>query len=737
MTSADLAPFQRPSKVQDWHLDRIAVVYVRQSSVQQVLENRESTQRQYALVDRAIACGWPRERVLVIDEDQGKSGSTSEGRPGFQRLLAEVGLDHVGLILGIEMSRLARSCKDWHQLLELCAIFRTLLGDQDGFYDPTDPNDRLLLGLKGTMSEAELHVLRGRLRQGVLNKARRGELFVLPPIGYVRSPFGGIELDPDEQVRGAVEYVFNSFARLGSIRAVTKAMLDKGVSLGVRIASGPQRGQIEWRPAALSTVAKMLKHPIYAGTYVFGRTRTDPRRRGRDGAGQVKAVTDPQHYHAHLPGRCPAYITAEQYEANQDKLRTNRARTESVGAVREGPSLLAGLVRCSRCGRRMMVAYSGSSRTQLRYSCANKPSSNAKCRHQFLGKELDQAVATEVLRALAPGAVELSAAAVEDVIRERTGVDRQWQQRLERARLAAERIERQYQAVEPENRLVARTLEQRWNEALLAVRQLEEEYHRFQQTQPKVPTAAELDQLRKLAEDLPALWHAPTTQAIDHQRIIRIVVQEVCVTTEQTNDLLTFRITWMGGDITEHQARRRVKRFEHLHDFSQLVARLGELRSAAMSSDKIAEQLNKEGFRCPYDPRGFQKKNVQRLMRRHLSREPSSLRQTLKQLLGPDEWLASELVEKLEVSRTTIHDWMKLGWIEYRRVPRQARRLYACWANAAELNRLRELARSPRHWYDPALPAWLTTPRAKPPKRKSSCGKNGMRRGQERARNRL
>jgi hypothetical protein len=372
----------------------------------------------------------------------------------------------------------------------------------------------------------------------------------------------------------------------------------------------------------------------------------------------------------------------------------------------------------------MIVAYSGSSRTQLRYSCMNKPSTGAKCRHQFLGKELDQAVAAEVLRALEPGAVELSAAAVEDVLRERTGIDRQWQQRLERARFVTERAERQYQAVEPENRLVARTLEQRWNEALLAERQLEEEYHRFQQSQPKIPTTAELAQLRKLAEDLPALWHAPTTQAIDHQRIIRIVVQEVCVATEQTSDLLTFRITWMGGHITEHQARRRVKCFEYLYDFTQLIARLGELRSAGMSSDKIAEQLNKEGFRCPYDPRGFQKKSVQRLTRRYVSCEPSPLRQTLKQLLDPNEWLASELVEKLEVSRTTIHDWMKLGWIEYRRVPRQARRLYACWADATELNRLRELARRPRHWYDPPLPAHLTTPRAKPPKRKESCGQS-------------
>lgn len=719
MTTANPTPLHRSLKVQPWHLDGLALVYVRQSSVQQVLENRESTERQYALVDRAVDCGWPRDRVVVIDEDQGKSGSTSEGRLGFQRMLAEVGLGHVGLILGIEMSRLARSCKDWHQLLELCAIFRTLLGDQDGLYDPTDPNDRLLLGLKGTMSEAELHILRGRLRQGLLNKVRRGEVFLLPPIGYVRSPQGAIELDPDEQVRGAVIRVFELFDRLGSARGVTKALLDQRVSLGVRLASGPQRGQIEWRPAAMSTVSKMLKHPIYAGIYVFGRTQADPRQRGKDGAGPAKTVVDPERYHAYLPGRCPAYITPEQYEANQQKLTANRARTESRGAAREGPSLLAGLVRCGRCHHRMQVAYSGSSK-QLRYTCLNRPSADVKCRHQFLGQELDQAVAAEVLRALAPGAVELSLAATEEVLRDRTGIERHWQQRLERARLSAERIERQYQAVEPENRLVARTLEQRWNEALLAMRQLEEEYHRFQQTQPKVPSQAELQQLRKLAADLPALWQASTTQPIDRQQIIRIVVQEVLVTTESDSDRLTFHITWAGGHVTEHQARRRVKRYEQLIDFPQFVARLRELRAAGLSSDQIAEHLNEEGFRCPYDPHGFHRKNVQRLMSHYLGGGPLSPRRALKQLLRPNEYLASELVDKLKVSRTTIHAWMKAGWIKYRRVPRQARRLYACWADAGELKRLRELARWPRHWYDPPLPAWLTTPHAKPPKRTRS-----------------
>jgi DNA invertase Pin-like site-specific DNA recombinase len=296
-------------KIQAWHLDRLAIVYVRQSTPQQVAANRESTDRQYALAGRAIALGWPPERVLVIDEDQGKSGATAEGRLGFQRLLAEVGLDHVGLILGLEMSRLARSCKDWHQLIELCAIFRVLLADQDGLYDPTDHHDRLLLGISGVMSEAELHVLRGRMRQGLLNKARRGEVFLGPPVGYVRAPDGGFDLDPDEQARGAVRLVFDQFERLGTIRKVLRHLLAHDIRIGIRPDAGPDRGQLEWRLPTRDTVTKILTHPVYAGYYCYGRKRTDPRRKkpGRRWSGRV--VVPPEEYLALIPDRCPAYIT--------------------------------------------------------------------------------------------------------------------------------------------------------------------------------------------------------------------------------------------------------------------------------------------------------------------------------------------------------------------------------------------------------------------------------------------
>src|SRR3954464_3537063 len=429
-------------KIQAWHLDRLAIVYVRQSTAQQVAENRESTDRQYALAQRAVELGWPSDRILVIDEDQGKSGATAEGRLGFQRLLAEVSLDHVGLILGLEMSRLARSCKDWHQLLELCALFRTILADQDGLYDPIDHNDRLLLGLTGIMSEAELHLLRGRMRQGLLNKVRRGEVFLGPPVGYVRSLEGGYELDPDEQARLSVRMVFDQFDRLGTVRQVLRHLLAQGIRLGIRPHTGPNRGQLEWRLPTRDTVTKILEHPIYAGYYCYGRKQTDPRRKkpGRRWSGRV--VVAREEYLALIPEKCPAYISRDHYEANQRRLDENRARTESKGAPRNGPSLLAGLVTCGRCGKRMGVHYSGRAGI-LRYTCmTGVADARGTCRHALAGRVIDQLVADQVLAALQPGALELSLAAAEDLARERAALDENWRQRVERARIEATRVER-------------------------------------------------------------------------------------------------------------------------------------------------------------------------------------------------------------------------------------------------------------------------------------------------------
>lgn len=346
-------------KVQPWHRDRLAVVYVRQSTAQQVLDHQESTRLQYGLRTRAVDLGWAQAQVAVIDDDLGKSGTSAEGRAGFQRLVSEVSLDDVGSILGVEMSRLGRSCKDWYQLLELCALFHTLIADLDGVYDPAQYNDRLLLGLKGTMSEAELHIMQQRVRQGLLAKARRGDLALVPPMGYVRRGSGDLALDPDEQVQAVLQLIFRKFAELGTINALLRYLVAHQIQLGMRERSGPARGELVWRRPNRVTPQNLLKHPVYAGAYVYGRRPVDPRRKraGRPGTGRTVAAADA--CLVLLRERLAAYITWEQYAENQAWLQVNRARADMLAVVREGPALLSRLAVCAQCGRRMTVDYAG------------------------------------------------------------------------------------------------------------------------------------------------------------------------------------------------------------------------------------------------------------------------------------------------------------------------------------------------------------------------------------------
>jgi DNA invertase Pin-like site-specific DNA recombinase len=328
-------PWAGPSeKVQGWHRDRLALVYVRQSTPQQVHDHQESTRLQYGLTSRARELGWAEARVVVIDDDLGKSGASADGRPGFQRLVTEVSLDHVGIILGVEMSRLARSGKDWHQLLELCALFRTLIADLDGVYDPGAYNDRLLLGLKGTMSEAELHILKQRMYQGRLAKARRGELAIPVPTGYVRRPSGEVAFDPDEQVQTVVRLIFRQFEALGTLNAVLRYLVRHEIQLGIRVRAGPGTGDLEWHRPNRMTLQNLLRNPIYAGAYAYGRRQVDPRRQrpGRPSSG--RRVIEPAEWFVLLPDRLPAYITWEQYERNLARLRANQARADAIGAGR-------------------------------------------------------------------------------------------------------------------------------------------------------------------------------------------------------------------------------------------------------------------------------------------------------------------------------------------------------------------------------------------------------------------
>jgi DNA invertase Pin-like site-specific DNA recombinase len=701
-------PFRSP-KLRAWHLDRSAFVYVRQSTPQQVSDHQESAARQYALADRAVALGWTADRITTIDDDLGRSGQSIEGRPGFQRLLAEVALDHVGLILGLEMSRLARSNRDWHQLLELCARFRVLLADAEAIYDPADHNDRLLLGLHGMMSEAELHVLKERMYQGKLNKARRGALMGIPPIGYVRLGSGEWATDPDEQVQATVRLIFDQFDREATLHGLLRYLVHHGVRIPVRSNSGPNRGELEWRRPNRATLSNLLHHPSYAGAYRFGHRPIDPRRKqpGRPNTG--KLIRRPEECLVLIRDRLPAYITWDRFQANQERLDANRARHDRPGAPRQGASLLAGLLRCGRCGQRMCVRYSGA-KDRHSYNCSRSTSSYGDPLCQSLsGPVLDELIAGRVLAAVEPAALEASLAAVAGVERERAELARHWQLRRERAGYEVDRAARQYQACEPENRMVGRELERRWEESLKTQRQLEDEYQRWQRTGPVRLSGDDEQAIRSLAGDLLAVWRAATTTPAERQRIARLLIEHVTVRVDKSSERVDVELHWIGGLAESHILSRPVKRYDLQADYPQLVARLRAFCAEGLSAAGIAERLNEEGFRPPKRVERFNRGMVHRLLW-HLDLDRREPHGSLASL-GRDEYRPGSLARRLGISRDTVRRWLRAGWLTSRR---DAESHHVIWADPSELVRLQALHELPRTWATKDRLAELTRPKPRP-----------------------
>jgi DNA invertase Pin-like site-specific DNA recombinase len=628
-------------KLRPWHLDRAAIVYIRQSAPQQVLDHQESTARQYALAERAVALGWPRSQVQIIDDDLGKGGRSIEGRPGFQRLLAEVALDRVGLILALEMSRLARSCKDRHHLLELCARFRVLLADADGVYDPTEYADRLVPGLTGMMNEAELHIIKQGMYQGKLNRARRGELVVRAPIGHVKSPTGEVTFDPDEQAQDVIRRIFDEFDRRGAVHGVLRSLIADGIRLPVRPQSGPDRGKLVRRAPCRETVRHVLRHPMYAGAYRSGFRPTGACRQvpGRPRSGRGAGLA-PEDCLVFLKDHFPAYITYERFEANRARPAADRSRAESAGAVRDGGGSLAGVVWCGRCGRRMYVRYGRADRRPS-YICSTLRSDYGLPLCQSVtAAEVEAWVAEQVLEVLQPAAPEASLAAAAEVEQRRRQVIRHWEQRPERARYEADRAARQYQACEPEDRLVARTLERRWEEAPRAAQGLESEFDRFVRSQPRLLGADERERIRRLAKGVPMLWQAPTTTPADRRQVVRLLVDRVVLTVDPGADRVAVRVERAGGAVRERTIHRPVQGYKDQQSWSVLAARLSELHGHGETPEAIAATLDREGFRPPKRASGFTAGMVRRLLHELGLRPRVSRASSSAAVLSPDErWL--------------------------------------------------------------------------------------------------
>ena len=722
----------RPAKIQPSHLERLAVVYVRQSSPYQVMHNKESAEVQAGLRDRAILWGWPADRVIVITDDQAKSGTTADSRLGFQWLLTEVNLDHVGIILGFQVSRLSRTNSDWYRLLERCGVFHTLLADQDGIYDPSLYDDRLVLGLKGTMSEAELHFLKQRLSQARLNKARRGELFTKVPTGYVRLPADRIALDPDEQVQLVVRLIFDKFDELGSVYAVLRYLVRHEIKLGMRVQSGPETGRLEWHRPVHGTLNIIIHHPFYAGCYAFGLKRNDPRRRKPSVpySGQVRV--EPLKWEVMIPDKVPAYITWDRYVCNQERLAANRCLPTAIGAPRRGPSLLSGLVYCARCGRRMQVAYHAKGAT-VYYRCQTRSAEYGEPYCQALaGGSLEALVTEEVLKVLEPAKLELCFQAVADLDRERQRLDEHWQKRLERAGIEAQRVARQYHAVEPEDRLVARELERRWEQALREQRGLEEQYDRFKADAPREPTAADRQRIEAWADDLSGLWEAPSTTIEDRKTIVRFLVERITVGVRGQTEWVDVAIRWAGGQESRHEVCRTINKYDQLSNYQALRDRMIELRRAGTTTEAIAGRLNREGFHPPRGPAQFTPSIVKQFLSRRRLLGPGTRRRISVQDLGRHEWRMGDLARELEMAVNTMRNWHDRGWV-LGRMSAETGGAWILWADEQEMDRLHRL----RSWRpvgsDQRRPPELTTPwvrkgrgRNQPAEASSNSGHDGV-----------
>jgi len=531
-------------KVKADHLKRNAYLYIRQSTLRQVFENTESTIRQYDLRQRAVALGWPMERIIVIDTDLGQSAATAADREGFQKLVTEVSLAKAGIVLGLEVSRLARNSTDWHRLLEICALTDTLILDEDGVYDPSHYNDRLLLGLKGTLSEAELHVIRARLQGGILNKARRGELQCPLPVGLIYNSEGQPILDPDKQVQESLRFFFDTFRRTGSACAVLKAFRQKQLLFPQRLRKGPHQGELEWGVLMHSRALDILHNPRYAGAFVYGRSRTRLRPDGRTTYTKL-----PREQWMLFKDVHPGYISWAQYEENLQRLQENahaNGQDRRKSPAREGPALLQGLAVCGVCGSRMTVRYH-TRQTKLipEYVCQSDGADHiiSVCQRVF-GEHVDQAVGQLLIDTITPLALEVTLIVQQEIQARLDEVDGLRKKAVERARYDADLAQRRYLHVDPANRLVADSLEADWNHKLRALKDAQEEYEKRCQSDRVAISQQQRASIAALAQDFPRVWQNPNTPDRERKRLVRLLLEDVTLI---RNDQITAHVRFKGG----------------------------------------------------------------------------------------------------------------------------------------------------------------------------------------------
>jgi DNA invertase Pin-like site-specific DNA recombinase len=638
-------------KVKASHLKRSAYLYVRQSTLRQVLENTESTQRQYALRQQAVALGWPLDRVIVIDTDLGQSGASAADREGFQRLVTEVSLARAGIVLGLEVSRLARNSMDWHRLLEICALTDTLILDEDGVYDPAHFNDRLLLGLKGTMSEAELHVLRARLQGGIRNKARRGELFVRPAMGFVYNADGKLVIDPDQQVQQSVRVLFETFRRTGSAMATVKFFAEQGLQFPRRVHTGANKGDTVWAGLEHSRVLRILHNPRYTGAFVYGRTHT---RKTVDGECVIERVP-PEEWEVLIREKHAGYIDWEEYERNQRHLRDN---CQSYGAdrrkspPREGPALLQGLLLCGCCGKRMTVRYH-SRRGQLSpdYVCQREGIEHAEpiCQH-IPGSSIDEAVGNLLVEAVTPVTLEVALAVQQELQSRLEESDRLRQQQVERSRYEAELARRRYLRVDPDNRLVADSLEADWNAKLKMLTEAQELCERQREQDRKAVNDQQQAAILSLASTFPQLWRDPAMPDRERKRIVRLLLEDVTLI---RGDGIMLHLRFKGGAQRTIQLPLPLRSWEQRQTSKEAVAEIDRLLDLH-TYPEIALKLNENGLTSG-EGNPFTARIVAGIQRRY------GLKSRYDRLRAAGLLTLEEIAQVLDLSTTRVKIWLRHG----------------------------------------------------------------------------
>lgn len=642
------------SKVTPRHLERIAYLYVRQSTIRQVRENTESAQRQYALRERALALGWPPDRTVTLDADQGHSGASASDRSAFQQLVSEVGLGHAGIVMGLEVSRLARNNADWHRLLELCGLTDTLILEDERVYDPRDINDRLLLGLKGTMSEAELHVIRARLRGGILSKASRGELRISLPVGLVYDDQGQVTLDPDREVREALRHFFSSFARTGSAHAVVQQFRAERIRIPRRVRHGPGAGDLVWEPLGHGRALHLLHNPRYAGAYVYGK---QIHRRTSEGRYTSRRLPREQ-WKVLLRDAHPGYIGWETFERNQTRLCES---AQAYGGEhrrfppREGPALLQGRVVCGRCGQRMTVRYDGG-KAGVRpvYTCQKEMIQHGGYGCQVIpGATVDEAVSTAVLETLTPVAIQAAVRVYQELGARREETDRLRRQQVERLRYETELARRRFLRVDPDHRLVAESLEREWNEKLRALRESEQTLEKDRETAPLPVTEEQRAALRRMVDGLPERWRDPSTPFRDKKRMLAHLVEDVTLTRGPKN--ITAHLRFRGGKDQTLSVPLPLPSWASWQTAPEVVRAIDELLEAHPPGE-AATELNRRGLRTG-SGRPFTDRRVEAIRRAY------GLRSYHSRLRARGFQTAGEMAARLGIAATTVVRWRRKGWL--------------------------------------------------------------------------